>query len=399
MIEKMKKTPVFISLIVVICLVIGSVIYFGRTGRSGSAKSIASSVPVVTVQDLMNPGAGGGSDMVNRFAGVVETQDSWSVNQNQDVEVKEVFVKEGQEVKKGDPLFTYDTDKYESDLEQAKIDLERMQNELASTGETIDQLMREKANASSSEQAAYTIQIQEQELAKKQKDLDIRSKEAEIKKLEDNIKHATVNSEIDGVIQSIRSGQNQEAYYGGEEQAFITVMKVGEYRIKGTVNEQNFSQVQEGIGVLVHSRTDASQLWRGTVTRIDTENPDKSGSNMYYGGDSSGASSKYPFYVELEDSTGLIMGQHVYLEIDYGQTELANRDGIWLPQYYIDESNPETPFVWAENNGRLERRNVQLGERDDDLYLVEITEGLELTDAVAVPDPELTEGMPAAGMQ
>ena len=390
--EKLKNPRILIPAIIIIALLL----FFGIRYFAGGSKSKAAgnAVIVTTVQDLMNPGSGSG--MLNRFAGVVETQDSWSVNQNQDVEVKEIFVKEGQEVKKGDKLFSYDTEKYSSDLEQAEIDLERQQNELISIGETIDQLIREKGNASSSEQAAYTIQIQEQELAQKQKDLDIRSKQAEIDKLKDNIEHATVSSAIDGVVQSIRENKDQ-SYYEGGDQAFITVVKTGDYRIKGTVNEQNFNQIWEGAPVLVHSRVDAAQTWNGTVSRIDTENPDNnSNQGYYYGGDSGNSGSKYPFYVELESSSGLIMGQHVYMEVNYGQEELGEREGIWLEQYYVDETDPDAPFVWADDgSGRLKKCWVSLGERDDELFLVQITQGLELTDAVAVPDPEYQEGMPA----
>lgn len=389
--EKLKKPQILIPVIIVIALLVIFGIRHFAGGSRGSTDGNA--VFVTTVQDLMNPGSASG--MLNRFAGVVETQDSWSVNQNQDVEVKEIFVKEGQEVKKGDKLFSYDTEKYSSDLEQAEIDLERQQNELTSIGETIDQLIREKGNASSSEQAAYTIRIQEQELAQKQKELDIRSKQAEIDKLKDNIAHATVNSEIDGVVQSIRENKDQ-SYYEPGDQAFITVMKTGDYRIKGTVNEQNFSQIWEGAPVLVHSRVDAAQTWKGTVSRIDTEKPDSNANQgYYYGGDSGDSGSKYPFYVELESSDGLIMGQHVYMEINYGQEELGDREGIWLEQYYVDETDPDAPFVWAaDGSGRLKKCWVSLGERDDELFLVQITDGLELTDAVAVPDPAYKEGMP-----
>jgi HlyD family secretion protein len=388
--EKLKNPRILIPAIIIIAVLL----FFGIRHFAGGSKSKAggNAVFVTTVQDLMNPGSGSG--MLNRFAGVVETQDSWSVNQNQDVEVKEIFVKEGQEVKKGDKLFSYDTEKYSSDLEQAEIDLERQQNELISIGETIDQLIREKGNASSSEQAAYTIQIQEQELAQKQKDLDIRSKQAEIDKLKDNIAHATVSSAIDGVVQSIRENKDQ-SYYDGGDQAFITVVKTGDYRIKGTVNEQNFNQIWEGAPVLVHSRVDAAQTWKGTVSRIDTENPDNNSNQGYYGGDSGNSGSKYPFYVELESSSGLIMGQHVYMEVNYGQEELGEREGIWLEQYYVDETDPDAPFVWADDgSGRLKKCWVSLGERDDELFLVQITQGLELTDAVAVPDSEYQEGMP-----
>ena len=395
--EKLKNPRIFIPAIIIIAVLAFFVI---RHFVGGSrAKADGSAVYVTTVQDLMNPGSS--STMINRFAGVVETQESWSVNKNQDVEVKEIFVKEGQEVKKGDPLFSYDTEKYSSDLAQAEIDLERQQNELINIGETIDQLIKEKGNASSSEQAAYTIQIQEQELAQKQKDLDIRSKQAEIDKLKDNIAHAKVNSAIDGVVQSIHANKDQSSYYDSGDQAFITVIKTGDYRIKGTVNEQNFSQISEGSPILVHSRTDATQTWKGTVTQIDTQNPDNnSNQGYYYGGDSSNSGSKYPFYVELESSSGLIMGQHVYMEINYGQEELGDREGIWLQQYYVDETDPDAPFVWADDgSGRLKKCWVSLGERDDELFLVQITQGLELTDAVAVPDPDYKEGMPTAASQ
>ena len=131
--EKLKNPRILIPAIIIIALLL----FFGIRYFAGGSKSKAAgnAVIVTIVQDLMNPGSGSG--MLNRFAGVVETQDSWSVNQNQDVEVKEIFVKEGQEVKKGDKLFSYDTEKYSSDLEQAEIDLERQQNELISIGEKL----------------------------------------------------------------------------------------------------------------------------------------------------------------------------------------------------------------------------------------------------------------------
>ena len=60
-------------------------------------------------------------------------------------------------------------------------------------------------------------------------------------------------------------------------------------------------------------------------------------------GEGSG-SSNYPFYVELESSEGLLMGQHVYMEMDYGQGE-KREDGLWLDEYMIDMTDPDAPFV------------------------------------------------------
>ena len=62
----------------------------------------------------------------------------------------------------------------------------------------------------------------------------------------------------------------------------------------------------------------------GTVTLVDYENPSQ-GSEMdrYYGmaSDEMTASSKYPFYVELDSTEGLILGQHVYLELETDFTD------------------------------------------------------------------------------
>lgn len=94
----------------------------------------------------------------------------------------------------------------------------------------------------------------------------------------------------------------------------------------------------EGMNVIIRSRLDENVTWKGTVDRIDWENRvENNNNNMYYYGstDEMTSISKYPFYINLEDITGLILGQHVYIEPDYGQEE--EREGLWLPAYYIND--------------------------------------------------------------
>ena len=169
--------------------------------QTGAGSSDGAFAYVETVKNLTGQNASLG--MINRFAGIVEPQGTWSVNKNSDVEIEEIYVSEGDEVEEGQALFVYSTTKYEEDLQQANIDLERLHNEYDSTVETIAQLEKEKRDASSSEQANYTVQIKEQNLSLKDKDLDIQMKEAEIEKLESNIENAEVKSGISGVVKSI----------------------------------------------------------------------------------------------------------------------------------------------------------------------------------------------------
>lgn len=66
---------------------------------------------------------------------------------------------------------------------------------------------------------------------------------------------------------------------------------------------------------------------------MDTKNPNNSSNNMMYGMSSEEASqntsTSYPFYVELESSEGLLLGQHVYIEQDNGLEEREKAFG-WM---------------------------------------------------------------------
>ena len=72
-----------------------------------------------------------------------------------------------------------------------------------------------------------------------------------------------------------------------------------------------------------------------TIQKIDTENAEKGNSTSSYAGDSESGSqsSRYPFYVSLDSSEGLMMGQHLYIELDEGQTE--KKEGIWIYSGYL----------------------------------------------------------------
>ena len=223
MMEFIRKYKIWIAAAAVV-VIAAAVFIFRQAGAGGTDGGTAY---VETVANLTGQNASLG--MVNRFAGIIEPQGTWSVNKNADAEVEEIYVSEGDEVEEGQALFVYSTTKYEEDLQQARIDLERLHNEYDSTVETIAQLEKEKKSASSSEQADYTVQIKEQNLTLKDKDLDIQMKEAEIGKLESNIENAEVKSGITGVVKSINQGGSSSS--GSGDNSFITVMKVGTFRV------------------------------------------------------------------------------------------------------------------------------------------------------------------------
>ena len=130
--------------------------------------------------------------------------------------------------------------------------------------------------------------------------------------------------------------------------AYITILEVGGYRVKGTINEQNISQITTGMDMIVYSRVDSDVTWRGIISEINLDAGESGNSDSYYISSSSSdgtTSTNYPFYVELDSSDNLILGQHVYMEPDVGQGE--EKEGIWLDDYYFVIEDDGSAYVWA----------------------------------------------------
>ena len=207
-----------------------------------------------------------------------------------------------------------------------------------------------------------------------------------------------MTSEIDGVVKSINNAEDDNAasYGSDSSDAYMTLLSTGSYRIKGTINEQNRTALNEGDAVIIHSRVDENQTWTGTVSSIDLEHPENGNSdNGYYMSSSSSndttSSNSYPFYVELDSDDDLMLGQHVYLEKDEGQLE--NREGLWLTSYYIVQEDGQDPYVWtAGKHDKIEKRKVTLGEYDEKLDQYQITDGLTEDDYIAYPEDSIVEG-------
>ena len=335
----------------------------------------------------------------DRFSGVVVAQATKEVNKQEDRKIKELKVKVGDTVKKGDVLFTYDTEEMQLAIDKGKLELEKLTNTIESTKKQIEQLNKEKGKAKQDEQLSYSIEIQELEADNKENEYNLQAKTLEQQQLEKTIENAEVTAPIDGLVQRINddSSDDSDEYDGGSSSnAYIVLMEIGNYRVKGVINEMSGMSMagMEGSTVIIRSRVDKAQTWIGTMGKIDTDNPDKSSSGDEYSYDEENnemsTTTKYPFYVNLENSDGLMMGQHVFIELDEGQLE--KKEGIWLSTEFVDAENS---VVWAANDkDKLEKRSVKLGEYDEDLDEYQILEGLAGTDYVAVLSDDLKEGAP-----
>ena len=343
-------------------------------------------VYVQSVEALSNMGGIAPGD---HFLGMVVSEHVTEIQKDSDKAVKELLVKEGDDVEKDQELFSYDTDELQLNYDKKCLELEQLKASIESYKSQIRQLENERAGVGGAEKLRYTLEIQSTQLDQKEAELKIATKEKEVEQAKELLEHSTVVSPIAGRVQNINeSGTNNY----GEPAAYITIQEVGSYRVKGVLGELQRGGIQEGDRVTLVSRTDETEVWSGTVALVDYENPAQ-GSDMdrYYGmsADEMTASSKYPFYVDLDSTDGLMLGQHLYIKLE---TEEGQPAGIPISSAFVCYAEDGTTFVWAENRGKLEKRTVTLGEYNPMTDIQEILSGISMEDYLAFPDESCQEG-------
>ena len=399
-----KKAGIAVAVVVVAAGAgVGIWHHFGAEKGSGSTSNAVFVDSVGTITGLT--GSGG---LFSKYSGVVEPQKTEKIQLTSGLTVKKNYVSVGDEVQVGTKLFSYDTDDAQDKITQLEIDIENYEISIKSSESQVAQLEKERAKVKDDEKLSYTTQIMTTQNNIKRYQYEMKSKQAEMENLKKQIANADVTSPIQGIIKSISSNTGGDDSSdtsssmnsdNEDSSAYMTIMATGEYRIKGKINEQNMSEISEGMDMIVYSRVDETQTWKGTLTTIDKESNSSNSNSSYSFGDSGDSSmtssSTYPFYVELDSSDGLMLGQHVYLMADNGQEDGEEEDGLWLEDYYFitDEDGAVTNYVWAvDANDKLEKREVSLGDFNDETFKYQILDGLTVDDYIAFPSDDCVEG-------
>ena len=368
----MKKAAFLLALVMLLGLLPGC----------GQAEGEASVQSVSMICGLGSVG------LADRFGGIVSPLGETKIKKDDSLTVDTIKVKVGDTVAVGDVLFTYDLSELQRNLEKAQLELEQQQNQLENK-ESEKKDLEEQRDQTGDDAARreYTLQIREANLDILTYKANISSKKKDIEKVQNNLKNASVKSEVAGEVQAIN--ENGGSDNNGNPLPFMTIVETSGFRVKGYVNENNAAALREGTEVIIRSRV-SDQTWKGSVDTVDWNNPVQQQS--YYDSDTS-LSSKYPFYVTLDEGDGLLLGQHVYIEPDYGQEDEQDASAINLPSYFISDPDGQ-PWVMAQKNkGKLEKRDLKLGEYNADTATYPVLEGLTAEDYIAYPDESLKAGM------
>lgn len=361
----------------------------------GSGSSVEGVVYVQSLAEIANQG--GGALLEGRYSGIVEAKEIIEIKLDEDKQLGECFVEVGDTVKIGDPLFSYDVDSLMLTYEQLKLDYEGKLNNIATIEDQIADLEKQLKKARSSQKAELTIQLQTQQLNLRKEEYEAKKKKLDVDDAESVINDNVVKAKAGGTVRSINPPGDQEAMMNGGmsgSSAYITIVAGDDYRVKGTISEQGVFRLMEGTPAIIRSRIDESATWTGVIDSVNTEQPVENQNNYYYGNDMGEQASKYAFYVALDSIDGLIMGQHVYIELDAGQEDAS--DALQIPEYYILFEEEQSFVYAASNRGTIEKRAVTLGAYDPMLGMYEVVSGLVDDDRIAFPDESVQVGMSAA---
>ncbi len=364
--------------------------YFGKQDTAGEKAVFAQ--PVSALIESYSP--------TERFSGIVETQKTYKTEFDTEKKLDQLFVAEGDIVKEGDDLFSYDTEATKLEIDQLRLEIDKLNMDINSSNDEINALNAnlEKTSAEDKPQQLATIKQLQADIAQAQ--YDIKSKESEISRKEAAINESVVKAKMGGIIEKIADAQDiidgkSFKEDGTPDNTFILIRAEGDYRIKGKADEQSIGRLSQGMEVLVRSRID-DKTWSGEVSVIDTHSASSEQSDTMESYTSSGegeSATRYAFYVEPKSTEGILLGQHVIIEPDYGQENI--KSGIWLNSGFIVNEDGNT-YVWAAKNesSPLEKRSVVTGTYDEDTDEYEITFGLTASDFIAWPGDDCKEGAP-----
>lgn len=384
----------------IVCICLACVLLLGCLAACGSGDENAVSVQRVSMICGLD-----GAGLYNRYPGLVVSGETAEIKKDSNKKVLETYVEVGDWVSEGDVIFCYDNQAMELELNKMLLELEGFENTIIAAEEQIPELEKAQNSVGAGQQLQYSLQIQSLQADIREATYNKGLKEREIAAMEEALKDTDVRAPIAGRVMSVQEedasggmGYGEADVYGGmgsgTSDAYITIMDMTTYQVKGNINELNLGSLMEGMEVIIRSRADESAFWTGRVDSIDWENPVTGNENGYYyygPSDEMTSSSKYPFYVVLDDVTGLILGQHVYVEPNLGQSE--TKEGLWLPEYYICDRD-SAPYVWAANSrSKLEKCGVELGEYDEEAGLCQILSGITADSYIAFPAEELTAGL------
>lgn len=378
-----KKKWIIIGVIALIVIVAAINIFVMQGKKKGTAKTDAVSFEKVTERKLNN---------TKLISGQVKPGNIESFYADPTKgKVKDIAVKEGQEVEKGTKLFSYDNEEINLQMKQADLDQKMADMRYDQGKKKIDSLKKEikkvkDGGAGKEVTDPMEEQVSELEMAQKTTDLEKEKGKLQKEELNKKQKELTIYSNFTGVVQKLDkdAAQSSSQALGGQGKAFLQVASKDPFQVEGTLTELQKSQIQKDQTFTVTAKANNKKKWTGKITEV-SEFP-TSAEMAQAAGEGTQNMSQYTYKASLDSQDGLSPGYHVSLQVN-----LENKTMIAVPTKSIVEKG-EDAFVYIEEKGKLQKQNVKKGSTDGDW--TEIVEGVTVGQKVVKnPSDNVYDGM------
>ncbi|MGX5628401.1 efflux RND transporter periplasmic adaptor subunit [Bacillus cereus] len=382
---KKKKKWIIFGVIALIIIVAAINIFIMQGEKKGSVKTDSVSFEKVTERKFNNS---------KLISGQVKPENIESFYADPAKgKVKDIEVKEGQEVEKGTKLFSYDNEEINLQMKQAELDQKMADTRYNQGKKKIDSLKKEIKKAKDSgagKEVTDPMDEQVNELEIGQKTIDLEKEKGKLQKeeLSKKQKELTIYSNFAGVVQKLDkdAAQSSSQALGGQGKAFLQVASKDPFQVQGTLTELQKSQIQKGQTFTVTAKANNKKKWTGKITEV-SEFPTSAEMAQAGGmGEATQNMSQYTYKASLDSQDGLSPGYHVSLQVN-----LENKMMIAVPSKSIVEKGDDA-FVYVEDKGKLRKQNVKKGSTDGDW--TEVVEGVTVGQKVVKnPSDDVYDGM------
>ena len=321
---------------------------------------------------------------VNQYSGIVESQKIEKYTADSDKKIVETYVNQGDKVNVGDALFRYDSSEATQSIQNANLEIEGIQQSIQSIRNEINELDKRLEEAESEEKVQIQSDISDKQLEIQQQEYDRQAKQNEMAHLQEEVNQSVVKATLSGIVQSVNPDNKEE----NSQNVYISIIQDENYLVKGMVDEMNVDSLKVDDSVIIRSKTNQNKIWTGKIKKIEMNQEEQQNTDIQNG--SGEQASRYPFYIQLDQKKGLILGQHVFIEPDVGQKE--KKSEIWLDDGFLIKESKNNDYVWLVEHGKAKKKSVKVGKTDETLGISEIYAGLKKSDFIIWPEETLKQG-------
>jgi HlyD family secretion protein len=293
-------------------------------------------------------------------------------------EVKEIFVRKGEQIDQGTPLFVYNNESFDLEKEKLSVMIDSSYlkiNDIAKKEEDLLEKEEELSKSLGGEEAKKQLASEKRQLKleKRLANNDLKQLLLQKDMYEAREKGLEVNSGISGEVVSI----NKNVINQGENSSLIHIVDKSNFIISSTISEYDSIKIKEGQSVVITSDILPTESWKGKVDHVSLlPSPSESLQSEMV---------TYPIQISVEGDIPLKPGVQLSLEI-----EVSKKKTSALPLDTIIQKN-NIQKVYVIKDGKASLQKVETGISSGSH--IEILKGLKKNDEVMLnPASNIKEG-------